>query len=141
MATLAIATSRNNNGPYSQHINKPKMRQQKEQQLATKVLIQTNGEEPVTKTSRSSTSTPTTIGRRETSSKPTTSIPTTSKRTNSRRTSISFTRRDAPRRRPPTATHQQRQNESPHEADKETAAPKSTSSESQVKTCQIDARS
>ena len=95
MTTHAIATSRNNNGPYSQHINKPIMRQQKEQQQATKVLIQTNGEEPVTITSRSSISTPTTIGRRETTSKPTTSIPTISKRTNSRRTSVSFTRRDA----------------------------------------------
>ena len=36
MTTHAIATSRNNNGPYSQHINKPIMRQQKEQQQATK---------------------------------------------------------------------------------------------------------
>jgi hypothetical protein len=37
-------------------------------------------------------------------------------------------------------THQQRQDESPHEADEETAAQKSTSCESQVETRQIAAR-
>jgi hypothetical protein len=91
---IKIATSRNNNGTYRQHINKPIMRQRQEQHQATNVLIQTNGEELVIITSRSSTSTPTTTGRRETKNKPTTSIPTTSKGANSRRTSISFMRGD-----------------------------------------------
>jgi hypothetical protein len=83
VGVIKIATSRTNNGPHNQHINKPITRQSQEQHQATNVLIQTNGEEPVIMTSRSSTNTPTTTGRREKTSKPTTSIPTTSKGANS----------------------------------------------------------
>jgi hypothetical protein len=90
-----IAKNRNNNGQNNQRINEqqPVMRQRQEQHQATNVVIQTNGEEPVTITSRSTTNTPTTM-RRDTKNRPTTSTPTTSKGTFNRRTSVNFLRRD-----------------------------------------------
>ena len=110
IGVIIIAKSRNNNnGPNNHNINEqqPRMRQRQEQHQATNVLIQTNGEEPVTITSRS---TPTPIRRRETINQATTPIPTTSRGTNERRTSVSFMRRDIQEKT--SSTHSSRDNSS-----------------------------